>query len=59
MGADKSLAFPIFSSTKRSFLGWVKEVATTNVSRPSFEPLYAINTYHRKQETFLYAYPLH
>jgi hypothetical protein len=32
MGGDKSLAFPIFpirSSTKRNFLGWVKEVRTT------------------------------
>jgi hypothetical protein len=27
-GADKSLAFPIFSTTKRIFLGWVKEVRT-------------------------------
>jgi hypothetical protein len=25
-GADKSLAFPICSATKRIFLGWVKEV---------------------------------
>jgi hypothetical protein len=24
--ADKSLAFPIFSTIKRIFLGWVKEV---------------------------------
>jgi hypothetical protein len=29
MGADKSLAFPICSTTKRFFLGWVKEVITT------------------------------
>jgi hypothetical protein len=28
-GADKSLAFPICSTTKRIFLGWVKEVRTT------------------------------
>jgi hypothetical protein len=28
-GADKSLAFPICSATKRIFLGWVKEVTTT------------------------------
>jgi hypothetical protein len=27
-------------------------------SRPSCEPLYATNTSHRKQETFLYGYPL-
>jgi hypothetical protein len=26
---------------------------------PSCEPLYAANTSHRKQETFLYEYPLH
>jgi hypothetical protein len=29
IGADKSLAFPICSTTKRIFLGWVKEVRTT------------------------------
>jgi hypothetical protein len=28
-GADKSLAFPICSTTKRILLGWVKEVGTT------------------------------
>jgi hypothetical protein len=28
-GADKSLAFPICSTTKRIFLGWAKEVRTT------------------------------
>jgi hypothetical protein len=28
-GTDKSLAFPIFRTTKRIFLGWVKEVRTT------------------------------
>jgi hypothetical protein len=28
-GADKSLAFPICSTTKRIFLGWVEEVRTT------------------------------
>jgi hypothetical protein len=28
-GADKSLAFPICSTTKRIFLGWIKEVRTT------------------------------
>jgi hypothetical protein len=28
-GADKSLAFPICSPTKRIFLGWVKEVRLT------------------------------
>jgi hypothetical protein len=27
-GADKSLAFPICSTTKRIILGWVKEVRT-------------------------------
>jgi hypothetical protein len=27
--ADKSLAFPICSTTKRIFLGWIKEVRTT------------------------------
>jgi hypothetical protein len=27
-GADKILAFPICSTTKRIFLGWVKEVRT-------------------------------
>jgi hypothetical protein len=27
-GADKSLAFPICSTTERIFLGWVKEVRT-------------------------------
>jgi hypothetical protein len=27
--ADKSLAFPICSTTKRIFVGWVKEVGTT------------------------------
>jgi hypothetical protein len=27
-GADKSSAFPICSTTKRIFLGWVKEVRT-------------------------------
>jgi hypothetical protein len=27
--------------------------------RPSCDPLYATNTSHRKQETFLYEYPLH
>jgi hypothetical protein len=27
--ADKFLAFPICSITKRTFLGWVKEVRTT------------------------------
>jgi hypothetical protein len=30
-----------------------------HVSRPSCEPLYAINTSRRKQETFLYEYSLH
>jgi hypothetical protein len=30
-----------------------------SISRPSCEPLYAINTSQRKQETFLYEYPLH
>jgi hypothetical protein len=29
------------------------------ISRPSCEPLYAINASHRKQEKFLYEYPLH
>jgi hypothetical protein len=29
------------------------------ISRPSCEPLYATNTSHRKQETFLYEYPPH
>jgi hypothetical protein len=28
-GADKSLVFPICSTAKRIFLGWVKEVRTT------------------------------
>jgi hypothetical protein len=28
-GADKFLAFPLCSTTKRIFLGWVKEVRTT------------------------------
>jgi hypothetical protein len=28
------------------------------ISRPSCEPFYATNTSHRKQETFLYEYPL-
>jgi hypothetical protein len=28
-GSDKSLAFPIFSTTQILFLGWVKEVRTT------------------------------
>jgi hypothetical protein len=28
-------------------------------SPPSCEPLYSTNTSHRKQETFLYEYPLH
>jgi hypothetical protein len=28
-GADKSFAFPICSTTKGFFLGWVKEVRTT------------------------------
>jgi hypothetical protein len=28
-GADKSLAFPICSTNKRIFLGWVKEIRTT------------------------------
>jgi hypothetical protein len=28
-GADKSLAFPICSTTKRILLGWVKKVRTT------------------------------
>jgi hypothetical protein len=28
-GADKFLAFPICSTTKRIFLGWVKEFRTT------------------------------
>jgi hypothetical protein len=27
-GADKFVAFPICSTTKRIFLGWVKEVRT-------------------------------
>jgi hypothetical protein len=27
------------------------------ISWPSCEPLYATNTFHRKQETFLYEYP--
>jgi hypothetical protein len=30
-----------------------------HVSRPSCEPLYTTNISHRKQETFLYEYPLH
>jgi hypothetical protein len=29
------------------------------ISRPSYEPLYATNISHRKQEIFLYEYPLH
>jgi hypothetical protein len=29
------------------------------ISRPSCEPLYATNTFHRKQEIFIYEYPLH
>jgi hypothetical protein len=29
------------------------------ISRPSFEPLYATDTSHRKQETFRYECPLH
>jgi hypothetical protein len=29
------------------------------IYRPGFKPLYATTTYHRKQETFLYEYPLH
>jgi hypothetical protein len=29
------------------------------ISRPSCEPLYAKNTSHRKQETFLYEYRVH
>jgi hypothetical protein len=29
------------------------------ISLPSCEPLYATNTSHRKQETFLYEYPFH
>jgi hypothetical protein len=28
-GAEKSLAFPICTTTERIFLGWVKEVRTT------------------------------
>jgi hypothetical protein len=31
----------------------------SSTTRPSCEPLYAINTSHRKQETFLYKYTLH
>jgi hypothetical protein len=30
-----------------------------HVSRPSSGPLYATNTSHRKQETFVYEHPLH
>jgi hypothetical protein len=29
-GVDKSLAFPICSTTEKIFLEWVKEVRTTN-----------------------------
>jgi hypothetical protein len=29
------------------------------ISRPSFVPLYGTNTSHRKQEIFIYEYPLH
>jgi hypothetical protein len=29
------------------------------ISRPSCEPLYATNTFHHEQETFLYEYPLY
>jgi hypothetical protein len=29
------------------------------ISRPSCTPLYATNTSHHKQETFIYEYPLH
>jgi hypothetical protein len=28
-GAEKSLAFPIYRTTERNFLRWVKEVGTT------------------------------
>jgi hypothetical protein len=28
-GVDKSLAFPVCSTIKKIFLGWVKEVRTT------------------------------
>jgi hypothetical protein len=36
---------------------WISNVLE-RVSRPSCELLYATNTSHRKQETFLYEYPL-
>jgi hypothetical protein len=32
MDADKFLAFPLSNTTKRIFLGWVKEVRTTKSS---------------------------
>jgi hypothetical protein len=37
---------------------WLSNVLE-RISRTSCEPLYATNTTHRKQETFLYEYPLH
>jgi hypothetical protein len=34
-------------------------IVLERISRPSHEPLYATNTFHRKQETILYEYTLH
>jgi hypothetical protein len=34
-------------------------IVLERISRPRCEPLYATNTSHHKQETFLYEYPLH
>jgi hypothetical protein len=33
--------------------------SSVTFERPFYEPLYATNTFHRKQETFPYKYPLH
>jgi hypothetical protein len=45
-----------------SALGWASlrfSNVFERISRQSCEPLYAKNTSHRKQEIFLYEYPLH
>jgi hypothetical protein len=58
--ASKPAAYKSFDGSLSHFRTSVS-TSSSSAKRlpPSYEPLYATNTSHRKQETFLYEYPLH
>jgi hypothetical protein len=57
--ADGSLLTVVSATSAPPFQNLSHQRNVCNVSRPNCELIYATNTSHRKQETFLYDCPLH